>query len=75
VPENALALRKDLDSSTKHNLQATLINMHSDPEGIQILKEFGAKRFIETTNEDYINVYRYAELIGLDLSTYSYMNE
>ena len=75
VPENALAVRKNLDSSTKHQLQGALINMHSDPEGIQILKEFGAKRFIETTDQDYKNVYRYADLIGLDLSTYDYMNE
>jgi phosphonate transport system substrate-binding protein len=75
VPENALAVKKGLDSSIKKKLQATLINMHADPEAIHILKEFGATRFIETSEQDYENVYRYADLIGLDLSTYNYMNK
>ena len=75
VPENGLAVRKDLDESIKHKLKKTLINMHTDPEGINVLKKFGAKRFIKTSNDDYASVYKYAQEIGLNLSTYDYLNE
>ncbi len=49
--------------------------MEDDSEGQQVLRRFGALRFVETTNEDYEPVYRYAAEIGLDLSTYDYKNE
>ena len=75
VPENGLAVRKDMDYQTKHKLKAALIHMHADPEGIRVLQTFGAQRFIETTDGDYANVYRYAQEIGLNLSTYNYVNE
>ena len=75
VPENGLAVRKDLDDAIKHKLKKTLINMHTDPEGINILKKFGAKRFIGTSNDDYATVYKYVQEIGLNLTTYDYMNE
>ena len=75
VPENGLAVRKDLDEAIKHKLKNMLTNMHTDPEGINILKKFGAKRFIETSNDDYESVYRYVRQIGLNLTTYDYINE
>ena len=74
VPENGLAVRKDLDDSIKNKLKTTVLNMHHDPEGINILKNFGAKKFIETTDDDYINVYQYTEKIKLNLATYDYIN-
>jgi phosphonate transport system substrate-binding protein len=75
VPENGLAVRKYLDDAIKHKLKKTLINMHADPGGIKILKKFGAKRFIGTSNDDYAPVYKYVQKIGLNLTTYDYMNE
>lgn len=75
VPENGLAVRKNLDGSIKHKLKMALIYMHADPEGINVLKKFGARRFIETSNDDYASVYKYAREIGLNLSTYDYINE
>lgn len=75
VPENGLAVRKDLDYSIKNKLKNALLNMHNDPKGKNVLKNFGAKRFIETTEDDYLSVYRYAQQIGLKLATYDYMNE
>ena len=53
VPENGLAVRKDLDNSLKIKLKETLLNMHNDPAGKNILSKFGARRFIETTDKDY----------------------
>ena len=74
VPENALAVRGDLDDSIKSKLKETLLDMHNDPVGSEVLKNFGAQRFIETTDIDYANVYSYAKEIGLNLATYHYWN-
>ena len=74
VPENGLAVRKDTNNTIKIKLKQALINMHRDPEGINILKKFGAKKFIETSDDDYSSVYEYVRKIGLNLSTYDYMN-
>jgi phosphonate transport system substrate-binding protein len=75
VPENALAMRKDIGGSIEKNIKETLLGMHNDLKGREILKKFGAIRFIETTEEDYRAVYDYARHIGLDLLTYDYIND
>jgi phosphonate transport system substrate-binding protein len=74
VPENGLAVRKDLDGSLKKKLKEALLHMHEDPEGNNILTQFGARKFIETTDEDYGPVFAYAKEIGLNLATYDYLN-
>lgn len=75
VPENALALRKGLEGPVRSRLKEALLNMHTDPDGKQVLERFGALRFIETTDEDYAVVVKYAEHNGLNLSTYDYKND
>lgn len=75
VPENALAVRGDLDGELKDRLKTVLLTMHQDPEGEAVLRNFGVSRFIETVNEDYAPVYDYAELAGLELATYDWVNE
>ena len=75
VPENALAVGKGLDGSLKKKLLSVLLALHEDPEGMATLKEFGALRFIETNDNDFRPVYRYAQKIGLNLATYDYINE
>jgi len=75
VPENGLAVRKDLDDALKEKLKEVLLAMHTDPEGQGVLKKFGAQKFIETSDQDYLPVYRYARKINLNLATYDYMNE
>jgi len=74
VPENGLAVRKDLDSSLKNKLKEVLLNMQNDPEGKNILNKFGAQKFIETADKDYEPVLAYAKEIGLDLAAYDYIN-
>jgi phosphonate transport system substrate-binding protein len=75
VPENALALRQDLDGALREKFKTVLLNMHRDPQGIKVLEIFGAKRFVETTESDYQPIYRSAQEIQLDLATYDYRNE
>ena len=74
VPENSLALRKDIGDEVKDKLKEALLNMHNDPEGKTVLADFGAQRFIRTTDADFGPVQRYAKEIHLDLSSYDYMN-
>lgn len=75
VPENGLAVRKSLDPSVRKAIQETLLNMHNDPMGKTVLKIFGARKFIRTTDKDYDPVFEYAHKIKLDLAQYDYMNE
>jgi len=75
MPENSLALRKDIDEPFRHSLKEALMNMHLDPNGRKVLEEFGARRFVETTNKDYESVVKYAEDARLDLATYDYIND
>jgi len=75
VPENALALRNDIDPAWRSRLKETLLKMHLDPEGEKVLERFGARRFIETRNEEYDIIVKYAGDIHLDLSTYDYKND
>lgn len=75
VPENGLAMRKDIDISIKTKLKDILLDMHNDPVGRNILKDFGALKFIPTSNDDYKPVFEYAKGIGLNLATYDYINE
>ncbi len=74
VPENSLALRKDIGDEIKERLKEALLNMHNDPAGKKVLDDFGASRFISTTNTDFEPVTRYAKEIHLDLSSYDYTN-
>jgi len=75
VPENALALRREVDPAVAKRLLEALLAMHTDPRGHEVLQSFGALRFIETSDEDYRPVFEYVREVGLDLSTYDYLND
>jgi phosphonate transport system substrate-binding protein len=74
VPANALAVRRGLNNSLKIKLKNILLQMDQDEHGRQILDEFGARKFVETTTKDYNLVFSYAEKIRLDLNKYDYKN-
>jgi len=74
-PENALAIRGDLDPNIQRRLKEILLLMHEDPRGQAILKEFGARRFIETSDADFAPLMGYVRALGLDLSTYNDRNQ
>jgi len=75
VPENGLAVRGDLEESIKKKIREALLTMHLDPRGAEVLKKFGAQRFIETHDQDYLPVLQYARKANLNLATYDYRNE
>ena len=75
MPDNSLVVRKELDDAIKTQLKSILLNMHLEPDGKNVLKDFGAKRFIETSAEDYAGLYRHLQKLHLNLSTYVYSKE
>lgn len=75
VPSNGLCVRKDLDGGVKKQLGDVLVNMERDPEGKEILKKFEAMRFIPTTKEDYKPVSDIARDAGIDIKSYTYVNQ
>jgi phosphonate transport system substrate-binding protein len=75
VPENALALRRDIEDSVKGKLVDAMIAMHADPEGAKVLKAFGARRFIGTTDADYLPVMTYTRELGIDLADFKFPTE
>lgn len=75
VPENALALRRDIEDSVKRKMMDVLIAMHADPEGARVLKAFGARRFIGTTDADYEPVMTYTRELGIDLADFKFPAE
>jgi phosphonate transport system substrate-binding protein len=72
VPETALVLRKDLNPEVKKNMRTTLLAMHNDPVRTQVLKQFGAARFVAVSDKDYEPVREYARYMGLNLERYPY---
>ncbi len=75
VPQNCLAVRKDLDPELKGALKKALLDMDKDQRGREVLRRFGARGFIETHDQDYDYLFRLAKQVGIDLKTYRYQNE
>jgi phosphonate transport system substrate-binding protein len=74
VPSNGLCVRKGMPPELKKKLQTILLNLHNEPEGAAVLEKLGAKRFVQTSREDYGPVFQLAEEAGIDLKRYSYYN-
>ncbi|MGE5246973.1 MAG: phosphate/phosphite/phosphonate ABC transporter substrate-binding protein [Verrucomicrobiota bacterium] len=75
VPENALAVRGNLDGGLAEKIKSALLLMNQDPEGKAVLKDFGARRFVETRDQEYDPVFLYAKEAHIDLATYDYLND
>ena len=72
VPSNGLAVHKDLNPAIKLRMKTLLLSLHETPEGQEVLKNFGAIKFIATSDDDYVVVYNMAKELGIDLLEYSY---
>jgi len=75
VPQNCLAVRKDLDPELKSALRITLLDMANNEKGREALRKFGAVSFIETGDRDYEYLYGLSSQVGIDLKKYRYKNE
>ena len=75
VPSNGLCVRKDLGADVRNKLKDALLSLKNEPEGKQVLEQFGAVMFIETTAQDYQPVFDMAKKAGIDILRYNYRNE
>jgi len=75
VPENGLALKMTVRESVRDKIRDTLLAMHDDAEGADVLRALGFKRFIVNADKDYVPVYDYARKAGIDYSKYNYRNK
>jgi phosphonate transport system substrate-binding protein len=75
VPSNGLGMRKTLDPAIRRQLSDVLLGMAKEPDGGEILKTFGAIRFLATTKEDYTAVFDIAKKAGIDIEEYNYRNK
>ena len=72
VPSNGLAVRKDLNPALKLRLKTLLLGLHETDEGKKVLQNFEARRFVETSDDDYVVVYNMVKELGIDLTHYSF---
>jgi len=72
VPSNGLAVSKDLNPAIKLRLRTLLQTLHESEAGREVLKNFGAQKFIATNNDDYIVLYNMVNELGIDLKEYSF---
>jgi phosphonate transport system substrate-binding protein len=70
VPSNGLAVRKDLNPALKLRLKTLLLSLHETATGQQVLNNFGALKFIETSDSDYEVLYKMVKELGIDLHVY-----
>lgn len=74
VPQNCLAVRKDMEPALKKALKQALLDLNRTEVGEKTLKLFGARGFIETQDSDYTYLYKLTRRVGIDLRTYRYEN-
>ncbi|NTW59113.1 MAG: phosphate/phosphite/phosphonate ABC transporter substrate-binding protein [Nitrospirae bacterium] len=67
VPESCLSGRRDLSATLKDRLKSVLLNMDEDREGIRVLREFKARKFMETSDSDFNPAYLFARELDIDL--------
>lgn len=75
VPSNGLCVRREMEPDLREALRRALLDLASEPDGAQVLLQFGALRFVETTARDYAPVLELARKAGIDLARYQYRNE
>lgn len=69
-PENTLCLRKNISQEIKNRITDILLNMNQDPAGKEILKKFGALKFIKTTVKDLSPLFNLAKRARVDIRKY-----
>ncbi len=72
VPSNGMVVRADLDPLLKKRLKELMLGLDDSAEGRKVLQEFGARRFIENSDEDYQSLYKMIKELNLDLSECQY---
>ncbi|OGQ95866.1 MAG: hypothetical protein A2521_01815 [Deltaproteobacteria bacterium RIFOXYD12_FULL_57_12] len=75
VPSNGLAVNRNMHPALKTFLKTIFLNMDKTEEGREVLKRFGAAKFIATKDEDYTPVIKMVEKLNIELGTYPYKGQ
>lgn len=70
LPETTLCLRKNISSNIKKRLTDTLMDMNEDPAGREILKKFGALKFVKADVKDFNPVFNLARRAQINIREY-----
>lgn len=71
-PDTTLCLKKELPEDTKKKIRDILLNMEKDREGAEVLKKFGAIRFMTADKKDFSELFGIARKAGIDIRNYRY---
>ena len=63
---------KGYSVNLKEKLKEILLGLPETAEGREVLRKFGADRFVETTHNDYNGLYQMIGNLGIDLKSYPY---
>ena len=74
VPSNTFCVSQKFDRQYQEQLKDLLLNLRGDQRGREVLKQLGAKRFVETSREQYQPVFDLAKEAGIDLGKYDFQS-
>ena len=75
VPSNGLGLASHVSDALATRLKKALLSMADSPQGKEVLQNFGIKRFVETSKQDYKPVFDMSDKAGINLDNYDYRNK
>ncbi|KAF0143798.1 MAG: phosphonate transport system substrate-binding protein [Nitrospirae bacterium] len=70
LPETTLCLRKSISPKIKTSITDILLHMNEDPAGKEILKKFGAVKFIRAEAGDFNSVFNLARRAQINIKEY-----
>jgi len=75
VPSNGLFISPEVDPAIRATIQSTLLTLHQQPAGAEVLEKLRARGFVPTDIESYQQVFDLARAAGIDLNSYTYLNQ
>jgi len=61
VPEVTLCIRSEIDQNLRERLRNILLQMDRTDDGMKVLQQFKAKRFVEASKENFVNIEEMAQ--------------
>ena len=68
-PDSTLVVRADLPQEIRESIRTVFLRMDSQPKGLEVLKMFGALKFVKTSPDEYDEVRQVVEGSGYKIST------
>jgi phosphonate transport system substrate-binding protein len=75
IVDSVMCIRDDMDPKTVELLLNGLLRMHENPEGRELLKKMGLKRFVRASMDHFKEVERLLKTAGTNVRRYNYRIE